>query len=114
MLTWYNRVVKTYEEGDIVYKCLCESKGSALHDTWGRSFHSVVTGIDAESAHNVTCMEAVHPSSVLFGLQCKWEASWASVQEVQGLSMRDIEQSQHFKFFTCSKWFKPFTEDKAH
>ena len=44
-LTWYNRVVKTYEEEDIVYKCLCESIGSALPDTWGRTFHSVLTGM---------------------------------------------------------------------
>ena len=113
-LTWYNRVVKTYEEEDIVYKCLCESIGSALPDTWGRTFHSVLTGIDAESAHSITRMEAVHPSSALFGLQCNWEASWPSVQEVQGRMVRDIEQSQHFKFITYSKWFKPFTEDKDY
>jgi hypothetical protein len=28
--------------------------------------------------------------------------------------VRDIEQSQHFKFITYSKWFKPFTEDKDY
>jgi len=105
-LTWYNRVVKTYEEGDIVHKCLRESIGSALPDTWGRTFHSVLTGIDAEGAHNVACREAVHPSSVLFGLQCNWEASWPLMQDVQAVLVRDIEQSQHFKFITYSKWFK--------
>lgn len=113
LLTWYNRIV-TRSSDDIVRKCLGESLQSPCEDAWGRVFVAMLRQLDVACAQHAMGMQVLNSASLVSAVQGSWQATWPSLDAVQGTLVRGIQQSENFKFHTYSKWFRPLTDHKKH
>jgi hypothetical protein len=109
MLSWYNRVVSRAVD-DLVRRCLVESL--TLEDGWGTHFLSIMGSILPVFASEVEQCRRVNSNLAMKSLEAKWQGSWPSTEQFDGVPLRSVTVSENIKFITYSKWFRPFNDDK--
>ncbi len=94
-LVWFDKVVAR-PRGDLTRECLASSLSLARGR--GASFLEVLGRLDENWARRARAMEPIEVSAGL--LLCKWESGWPALGWVRNVPVRQVTQSEHYKFFT--------------